>query len=260
MKLKILLGVILMSTLINEPTWNNAIEKLTPKDKHILIDKGTERPFSGALLHNKEDGIYRCKLCGSPLFTSKSKFDSKSGWPSFDEAFPGALKEIPDKDGSRVEIVCAKCGGHLGHVFRGEGMTPKNTRHCVNSISLTFDKQDVYASNEKVAYFAGGCFWGMEYYLEKLDGVKDVISGYMGGDKENPTYKDVCYANTGHLEVVKVIYDPQKISYEELAKAFFEIHDPTQTNGQGPDIGEQYLSAIFTSDAKEKKTIKKLIS
>ena len=242
-----------MSTLINAQQWHNAIEKLTPEEKHILIDKGTERPFSGALVHNKEDGIYRCKLCGSPLFASKAKFESKSGWPSFDDAIKGAIREIPDRDGRRIEVVCAKCGGHLGHVFRGEGMTAKNTRHCVNSLSLTFDKHDTLASNEKVAYFAGGCFWGVEYYLEKLDGVKDVISGYMGGDKENPTYQDVSSGNTRHIETVKVIYDPQKISYEVLAKAFFEIHDPTQTNGQGPDIGKQYLSAIFTSNEEEKK-------
>jgi len=249
-----------MSTLINEYKWHHAIEKLTPEEKHILIDKGTERPFSGALVYNKETGIYKCKLCGSPLFTSKSKFESHSGWPSFDDAIDGAVHEIPDNDGNRTEIVCAKCGGHLGHVFRGEGMTAKNTRYCVNSLSLEFDKQNAHTTIEKEAYFAGGCFWGVEYYLEKLDGVKDVISGYMGGDKENPTYIDVSSGNSGHLEVVKVIYDPSKISYETLSKAFFEIHDPTQADGQGPDIGEQYKSAIFTSDEKEKEIINNLIN
>ncbi len=248
-----------MSTIINESAWHNAIKKLTPEEKYILIEKGTERPFSSSLIQNKEDGIYKCKLCGSPLFSSKSKFESNSGWPSFDDAIKGAIREIPDKDGKRAEIVCAKCGGHLGHVFKGEGMTAKNTRHCVNSLSLEFDKQNAHTPNEKKAYFAGGCFWGVEYYLEKLDGVKDVISGYMGGDKENPTYQDVSSGNTGYIETVKVIYDPQKISYEKLAKAFFEIHDPTQTNGQGPDIGKQYLSAIFTSNEEEKKIISKLI-
>lgn len=260
MKLKILFGVIIMSTLINEYTWHKAIEKLTPEEKHILISKGTERPFSGTLVYNKETGIYKCKLCNSPLFTSKSKFESHSGWPSFDDAIDGALREIPDKDGQRTEIVCAKCGGHLGHVFRGEGMTPKNTRYCVNSLSLNFDKQNADTPKEKEAYFAGGCFWGVEYYLEKIDGVKEVISGYMGGEKENPTYTDVSSGNSGHLEVVKVVYDPSKIDYETLAKAFFEIHDPTQANGQGPDIGEQYQSAIFTSDEKEKETINNLIA
>lgn len=239
--------------------WENRLHELTAQEKHILLDKGTEAPFSGELLHNKESGIYSCKLCGAALFESKSKFDSRSGWPSFDEAIANAIKEIPDKDGRRTEIVCANCGGHLGHVFKGEGFTDKNTRHCVNSLSLSFDKHDVNSSVYKEAYFAGGCFWGVEYYFEKLDGVKDAISGYMGGTTQEPTYREVCNGNTGHLEVVKVIYDPQKIDYESLARVFFEIHDPTQKNGQGPDIGSQYLSAVFTSDEDEKSIIEKLI-
>lgn len=111
----------------------------------------------------------------------------------------------------------------------------------------------------KKAYFAGGCFWGVEYHLEKLDGVKDVVSGFMGGHKKNPTYQDVSYTNTGHVETVEVTYDPQKISYETIAKNFFEIHDFTQANGQGPDIGSQYLSVIFFSDVDENKTAHKLI-
>ena len=112
----------------------------------------------------------------------------------------------------------------------------------------------------KKAYFAGGCFWGVEYYFEKLDGVESVVSGFMGGHLANPSYKDVVYKNTGHLEVVEVTYDTSKISYEILVKLFFEIHDPTQKNGQGPDIGSQYLSAIFTSDNNERMIISKLIN
>ena len=114
-------------------------------------------------------------------------------------------------------------------------------------------------TTEKKAYFAGGCFWGVEYHFEKLDGVNSVVSGYMGGHTENPSYRDVVYKKTGHLEVVEVSYDASKVDFETLARLFFEIHDPTQTNGQGPDIGSQYLSAIFTSDVNEKKTIKKLV-
>jgi len=114
---------------------------LTPEEEHIIVHKGTERPFSG--IYNKfyEDGVYRCKRCGEPLFDSGSKFDSRSGWPSFDDALKGAVKEIPDSDGHRTEIVCAKCGAHLGHVFRGEGFSEKDTRHCVNSMSLEFEKR-----------------------------------------------------------------------------------------------------------------------
>ncbi|HHO42788.1 MAG TPA: bifunctional methionine sulfoxide reductase B/A protein [Epsilonproteobacteria bacterium] len=255
----LILPIFLVGGEIAMEKWENRIKDLTPQEKHILIDKGTEAPFSGALLENKQDGIYRCKLCGSALFESKSKFNSHTGWPSFDDAIPNAVKEIPDKDGRRTEIVCANCGGHLGHVFRGEGFTSKNTRHCVNSLSLSFDKQDVNTSLYKEAYFAGGCFWGVEYYFEKLNGVKEAISGYMGGKTKNPTYREVCNGNTEHLEVVKVVYNPQEIDYASLAKLFFEIHDPTQTNGQGPDIGSQYLSAIFVNDEKEKEVIKKLI-
>jgi len=112
----------------------------------------------------------------------------------------------------------------------------------------------------KKAYFAGGCFWGVEYHLEKLDGVQSVVSGFMGGHKKNPTYKDVSYTQTGHVETVEVLYDASKISYERIAKNFFEIHDFTQRNGQGPDIGSQYLSVIFYSDDEENKVAHKLIN
>ena len=111
----------------------------------------------------------------------------------------------------------------------------------------------------KNAYFAGGCFWGVEYYFNKEDGVLDALSGFMGGHLENPTYQDICYKDTGHLEVVEVTYDSEKISYENLAKLFFEIHNPTQSNGQGPDIGSQYLSAVFVSNEEEKEIVKGLI-
>lgn len=236
------------------------IQKLTEEEKRVLLYKGTERPFVGKYTNEKSRGIYTCKLCDAPLFDSSAKFDSHSGWPSFDDAIEGAVKRVPDSDGRRVEIVCANCGAHLGHVFEGEGFTSKNTRHCVNSISLNLiKKQDAKEEGLSYAYFAGGCFWGVEYYLQKLDGVKEVISGFMGGHVKNPSYYEVVRSDTGHLETVEVIYDKNKISYEELAKAFFEIHDPTQTNGQGPDIGKQYLSAIFVNNEEERKTVVRLI-
>ncbi len=109
------------------------------------------------------------------------------------------------------------------------------------------------------AYFAGGCFWGIEYYFEKKEGVKRAVSGYMGGETPNPDYKTICSGTTGHLEVVMVEYDPSIVSYEELVKLFFEIHDFTQTNGQGPDIGSQYLSAIFYENEDEKQICEKLM-
>lgn len=261
--MKFFIFFILLITTMNAfdlKDWDSKIEKLSEEERHIVIDKGTERPFSGKYTNEKSKGIYTCKVCDAPLYDSTSKFDSGSGWPSFDDAIEGAIRRVPDKDGKRVEIVCANCGAHLGHVFEGEGFTPKNTRYCVNSLSLNLTKKtDIKDENLSYAYFAGGCFWGVEYYLEKLEGVKEVTSGFMGGDVKNPSYYDVVRSNTGHLETVEVIYDKNKISYEKIAETFFEIHDPTQTNGQGPDIGKQYLSAVFVKNEKERETIENLI-
>jgi peptide methionine sulfoxide reductase msrA/msrB len=242
--------------------WANALNNLTPQERNVIVNKGTERAFSGKYVNTKEAGVYTCKVCDTPLYKSDDKFNSHCGWPSFDDAIKGAIKHKTDADGQRTEILCANCNAHLGHVFKGEGMTNKNIRHCVNSISLKFDKKETKKASVspiKKAYFAGGCFWGVEYHLESINGVKDAISGFMGGTVENPSYYDVIRKKTGHLETVEVVYDSSKVSYETLAKAFFEIHDPTQTNGQGPDIGSQYLSAIFVDNDKEQKTVKKLI-
>ena len=231
--------------------------KLTPEEERVIIHKGTERPYTGEYVDNKKTGVYVCKRCDAPLFRSSDKFDSHCGWPSFDDEIPGAVKKVPDADGMRTEIICNNCGAHLGHVFTGEGFTAKNTRHCVNSISLKFlpDAQD----NIQKAYFASGCFWGTEYYFMKAPGVQHTAVGFMGGHVDHPTYEQVCRKNTGHLEVTEVTYDITKTTYEELIKLFFETHDFTQMNGQGPDIGPQYLSCIFYSNDKEKKTAEKYI-
>jgi peptide-methionine (R)-S-oxide reductase len=112
--------------------------KLTPEQKRVIVDKATEAPFTGEYDSFYEDGTFICRRCNAPLFSSKSKFEAGCGWPSFDESFPKAVKHIPDPDGIRIEIECANCGAHLGHEFLGEGLTNKNTRDCVNSLSIRF--------------------------------------------------------------------------------------------------------------------------
>ncbi len=232
--------------------------KLTPEEERVIVHKGTEMAFTGEYYKNKEKGTYYCKRCNAPLYKSDSKFDSGCGWPSFDDEIKGAVTRVPDKDGMRTEIVCNNCQAHLGHVFLGEGFTDKNTRHCVNSISLIF-KADMDNKTD-TAYFAGGCFWGVEYLMKKQAGVISTTVGYIGGHKNNPTYKEVCSGNTGHAEALEVVFDPSKVSFEKLAKLFFEIHDFTQINRQGPDIGEQYRSGVFYLNDEQKKTTENIIS
>lgn len=248
-------------TLISQDKKMN-YNKLTPEEQRVILHKGTEMPYKGKYTDNKAKGTYTCKQCDAPLYHSEDKFDSHCGWPSFDDEIPGAVKRIPDADGMRTEIVCANCGGHLGHVFLGEGFTAKNTRHCVNSISMNFipadEKTKAEAKTEK-ACFAGGCFWGVEYFFQKEKGVISTRVGYMGGHLKNPTYNDVCEGNTGHAETMEIVFDPSQADFETLARLFFEIHDPTQANRQGPDIGNQYRSEIFYANDGQKQIAEKLI-
>lgn len=235
--------------------------ELTAEEKRVIINKGTERPWTGKFLNNKEKGTYLCKWCDAPLYRSDDQFDSHCGWPSFDDEIPGAVKRQQDADGQRTEILCANCGGHLGHVFTGEGFTSKDTRHCVNSVSMVFkaDRPGSDSQKTETAIFAAGCFWGVQHYFSQAPGVISTEVGYTGGTKNNPTYKEVCSHTTGHVEAISVVFDPLKTTYEELVKLFFEIHDPTQTTGQGPDIGPQYLSVIFYGDDHQKAVAEKLI-
>lgn len=233
---------------------------LTKAESSVIKHKATETPFTGKYDDFFGDGTYVCKQCGAALFRSTSKFRSDCGWPSFDDEIKGAILRIPDADGMRTEIVCADCGAHLGHVFMGEGYTPKNVRNCVNSVSMDFVPARLDPGKYGTAIFAGGCFWGVEYFLQKAPGVISVTSGYTGGHVKNPTYEEVCTGTTGHAEAVKVIYDPQKTTYDKLLRLFLDIHDPTQVGRQGPDIGDQYRSEIFYLNDDQKSIAEKDIA
>jgi peptide methionine sulfoxide reductase msrA/msrB len=222
---------------------------------------GTEAAFCGTLLDNKMEGIYACVVCGLPLFASEHKFTSGTGWPSFYREFD-ADHVVRKHDGShgmaRTEVACARCGAHLGHVFE-DGPEPTGERHCLNSASLVFHENGSALPPESLpveteeAYFAAGCFWGVEHYFELGPGVIDAASGYMQGEVDEPTYQQVCAGSTGHAETVRVVFDPGRISYNRLLEAFFAMHDPTQLDRQGPDVGTQYRSGIWYVSEEQKR-------
>lgn len=261
---KLIIQVIALMTMIIAQGQN--YNQLSDAEKEVILKKGTEMPYTGEYENKSDEGTYLCRQCNAPLYTSGDKFKSNCGWPSFDDEIEGSVLKYTDADGRRTEIVCANCKGHLGHVFIGEGYTEKDTRHCVNSISLKFynvgeEMPQVIPNVEtKIAYLASGCFWGTEYHLQKLPGVISTTVGYTGGAVEYPSYKEVCTGRTGHAEAVKVVYDPAQVSYEEVLKMYFETHDPTQVDGQGPDIGPQYRSEIFFTDKEQELVAEKLIS
>lgn len=234
-------------------------KSLAPDVLDIIRQKATERPHTGVYDRLYQQGSYLCRGCGAALFRSHSKFNSSCGWPSFDAALATAVSEVADNDGIRMEIICTRCAAHLGHVFTGEGLTLKNRRYCVNSNSLDFvESTDIVDTEE--AILAGGCFWGVEHKLRKLPGVLLTEVGYTGGNTLHPSYYAVCAGNTGHVEAVRVVYSPLALDYESLLNHFFQIHNPSQADGQGPDRGTQYLSAIFYYDNTQQQIAKKVMT
>ncbi len=232
---------------------------LSQEERRVLLEEGTERAFTGSLVKNKKKGIYACRLCGLPLYASEAKFESGTGWPSFFKPIdPAHVHEERDtKFGSvRTEIECARCRSHLGHVF-DDGPKPTGLRYCMNSASLMFYAAGADLPPESrpveltTAYFAGGCFWGIEEKFQQVPGVVEAVSGYQGGKVDNPGYKEISRGDTGHAETVRVTFDASRVSYAKLLEWFFKFHDPRQVNRQGPDIGTQYRSAIFAANDKQ---------
>jgi peptide methionine sulfoxide reductase msrA/msrB len=258
-------------------------KSLSP-EKYKIMRKGlTERPFTGQYNEFWEKGTYACAACGTSLFRSEAKYEHGTGWPSFSSPADDKALEYRDDYSllmKRVEVRCAACGSHLGHVF-DDGPAPSFLHYCINSGALDFQPDEPEAAPEASragetkpgsrrsgqkgaaapakATFAAGCFWGVEFKLSRLGGVTSTVVGYTGGEMENPTYEDVCTGRTGHAEAVQVTFDPHKISYEQLVRRFFAIHDPTQVNRQGPDRGTQYRSAIFYHDENQRLTARRVM-
>lgn len=260
--------------------------RLSPAQYIILRGKGTEDPFCGTLLDNKLNGVYACAGCKLPLFDSKAKFDSGTGWPSFSK--PIAKENVVERRDTdfepvQVEVLCARCDGHLGHLF-DDGPWTTGLRYCINSESLVFEERanlknlaetiprqdaaeagpghhlpapakDFVLTGESAlakAVLAGGCFWCTEAVFEEIDGVVDVVSGYTGGSEDTADYDSVLTGGTGHAEAIEIVYDTSKITFGELLRFHFSTHDPTTEDRQGGDKGPQYRSAIFYADEKEK--------
>jgi peptide methionine sulfoxide reductase msrA/msrB len=268
--LMLIVGGFLMLGKKDNKTVKDPLKKeLSPLQYEVTQQCGTEPPFKNEYWDNHEPGIYVDIVSGEPLFSSLDKFDSGSGWPSFTK--PIKKENIYEKEDTslsrvRTEVRSKKADSHLGHVF-SDGPSPLGTRFCINSASLKFVpakklKEKGYAEYSKLfgfATLAGGCFWGMEDLISKIPGILKTSVGYTGGKLKAPKYEDVKKGDTGHAESIDIIFDPNKISYEEILNYFFRMHDPTTLNRQGADTGSQYRSAIFFHNEEQKKLAEKVI-
>jgi peptide methionine sulfoxide reductase msrA/msrB len=280
--MKLIMALLLCSTVI----WAKDYKKpddaalkslLTPQQYECTQKSGTEKAFENLYWNNKADGIYVDVVSNEPLFSSLDKYDSGTGWPSFWKPLElGAIKMVADKSLKieRTEIKSSKAGSHLGHVFDDGPKDKGGKRFCVNSASLRFIAVDNLKKEGLGAYLfmfedkkgwqsatlSGGCFWGVEELLRSMPGVIETQVGYAGGKSDKATYEDVKTGTTGHAESVQILFDPKKISYEDILLKFFKIHDPTTLNRQGNDVGSQYRSSIFYADDAQKKVAEKVFA
>lgn len=264
-----------------KPSQEELKKKLTAEQYAVTQKDATEPPFKNEFWNHKEEGIYVDVVSGEPLFSSKDKFDSDCGWPSFSKPLDEKkLTEKVDKKlfyQTRTEVRSKEADSHLGHVFDDGPKDKGGLRYCINSASLKFIpvkdlKKEGYekylkdfeskntSTKTETAIFGGGCFWGVEELIRQMKGVQDVEVGYSGGESLNPTYELVKRGTTGHAEVVKVTFDPKILSYEDLLKYFFRLHDPTTVNQQGNDKGTQYRSVIFYQSPEQKEIADKVKS
>ncbi|MCZ2100711.1 MAG: peptide-methionine (S)-S-oxide reductase MsrA [Chitinophagales bacterium] len=232
-----------------EKTEDEWKEILSPEQFKITRMSQTERPNSSDMCTSFLPGQYACACCGTMLFDAEVKFDSGTGWPSFTQPFDKSVISYHKDRGHgmyRIETKCNICDAHLGHVFQ-DGPPPSGLRYCINALALT--KID---SGLRKVTIGGGCFWCTEAIFQRLDGVKNVVSGYAGGKTQHPTYREVCSGLSGHAEVIEITYDPEVITYEDILKIHFHTHNPTTLNKQGADKGTQYRSIIFYRNEDEK--------
>ncbi|MEY4925627.1 MAG: hypothetical protein RI894_63 [Bacteroidota bacterium] len=226
---------------------------LTPQQFHITQEQGTERPFTCALNKVHDEGVFYCVCCQNPLFASTHKFDSGTGWPSYNKPISSKSVKITRDESAgmvRNEVACQRCGAHLGHVF-DDGPPPTNLRFCTDGVALIFQTKMLPKGLAK-ATFAAGCFWCEGAVFQGIKGVQEVVSGYSGGKEANPTYEQVGSGKTGHAESFEVYYDPKVLSYAALLRVYFASINPTQVNGQGPDRGAQYRSIVFYRNEDER--------